>query len=183
MAETEPAWNLTERERATLVAALDALLPPTGSFPTPSATGLIDDFILRRVPATDTNNGSLLWPRVDSDGLRTLLAMLAALTSDLGGMTAALSAFEQEQPGEFTALWRLAVYGYYSRPETIAAIQRDLAPAYHGAPLPLGYGHVMDAWDAGDPLQFPTTPRGHYTRTEDVRRVDLSAIAGNEGSE
>ena len=98
-------------------------------------------------------------------------------------MTAALIAFEQEQPAEFTALWRLAVFGYYSRPETIAAIQRDLAPAYHGAPLPLGYAHAIAPWDANDPLQMPANPRGHYVRTEDIRRVDLSGIAGSERSE
>ncbi|HYI15884.1 MAG TPA: hypothetical protein VEX37_10870, partial [Thermomicrobiales bacterium] len=142
MTEAGPAWDLTENERATLAAALDALLPPSASFPAPSATGLIDDFILRRVPATSANGACLPYPRVDSDGLRAILATLATLAGDLGEMTAALTAFEQEQPAEFTALWRLAVYGYYSRPETIAAIQRDLAPDYHGAPLPLGYAHA-----------------------------------------
>jgi hypothetical protein len=183
MADAGLAWSLTESERATLAAALDALLPPTGSFPAPSATGLIDDFIRRRVPATTETSGSLPYPRIDSDGLRAIVATLATLVGDLGKMTAALTAFEQEQPAEFTALWRLAVYGYYSRPETIAAIQRDLAPHYHGAPLPLGYAHAMAAWDASDPLQMPANPRGHYLRTEDVRRVDLSGITGNEGGE
>jgi hypothetical protein len=183
MAGREPAWDLTDDERAILDAALDALLPPTGSFPAPSATGLIDDFIRHRVPATGAHDGALPFPRVDSDGLRGILATLATLRADLGEMTAALTAFEQEQPATFTALWRLAVYGYYSRPETIAAIQHDLASAYHGAPLPLGYAHAIDPWDASDPLQLPASPRGHYIRTEDVRRVDLSGIAGSERDE
>ena len=183
MTEAIPAWDLAAGERATLGAALDALLPPTGSFPAPSTTRLIDDFIRRRVPVTGTTGDSLPYPRIDSDGLRSIIATLETLTGDLGEMTAALAAFEQEQPAEFTALWRLAVYGYYSRPETIAAIQRDLTPHYHGAPLPLGYAHAMAAWDASDPLQMPTAPRGHYIRTEDVRRVDLSGIAGSEHSE
>jgi hypothetical protein len=180
MATPEPAWTLTDDDRATLAAALDALLPPTGSFPPPSATGLIDDFIRRRVPASGSTGENLPYPRIDSDGLRAMLASLATISSDLDGMTAALTAFEQEQPAAFTALWRLAVYGYYSRPETIAAIQRDLTPHYHGAPLPLGYAHAIAAWDASDPLQFPTTPRGHYVATKDVRRVDLTGIAGNQ---
>jgi hypothetical protein len=183
MTEATPAWDLTDDERATLTAAVDALLPPNGNFPPPSATGLIDDFILRRVPATGTTGDNLPYPRVDSDGLRTILATLKTLTADLGAITAALTAFEQEQPADFTALWRLAVYGYYSRPETIAAIQRDLAPAYHGAPLPLGYSHAIAPWDASDPLQMPSTPRGHYIPTDDVHRVDLTRIAGNEGNE
>jgi hypothetical protein len=181
MAEAGAGWSLTEGERATLVAALDGLLPPAGSFPAPSATGMIDAFILRRVPATDATVGTPPYPRIDSDGLRAILAALATLAADLGGMTAALAALEREQPAEFTALWRLAVYGYYSRLETIAAIQRDLAPAYHGAPLPLGYAHAMAPWDAADPLQMPAHPRGRYTRTEDVRRVDLSkTVDGTE---
>ncbi len=183
MTEAGPAWDLTDIERATFASALDALLPPNGSFPRPSVTGLIDDFILRRVPATGTSSAGLPYPRVDSDGLCAILTTLATLAGDLGEMTAALTAFEQQHPAEFTALWRLAVYGYYSRPETIAAIQRDLAPAYHGAPLPLGYAHAIAPWDASDPLQMPSTPRGHYLRTADVRRVDLRGIAGNEGSE
>jgi len=177
-----PGWDLTETERTTLADAFDALLPPNGSFPAPSTTTLIDDFILRRVPSTAAGDGNLPYPRVDSERLRTMLATLATLTGDSGEMTAALTAFEQQHPRDFTALWRLAVFGYYSRPETIAAIQRDLAPAYHGAPLPLGYAHAIAPWDATDPLQLPTTPRGHYTRTEAIRRVDLTGIAGN-GSE
>ncbi len=179
MAVAGLGWDLTETERATLVAAVDALLPPTGSFPTPSTTGLIDDFILRRVPPTAAGDGNLPYPRVDSERLRAMLSTLATLASDLGDMTAVLTTFEQNHPRDFIALWRLAVFGYYSRPETIAAIQHDLAPTYHGAPLPLGYAHAIAPWDATDPLQLPTTPRGHYTRTKDVRRVDLTGIAGN----
>ena len=91
-------------------------------------------------------------------------------------MTAALQALEQNAPARFTALWRLAVFGYYSRPEVIAAIQHDLAPAYHGAPLPLGYAHAIEPWDASHPHNFPTTPRGHYLATDAVQRVDLSQI-------
>ena len=44
-------WRLTADERTVLAAALDALLPPAGSFPLPSSTDLIDAFILARVPA------------------------------------------------------------------------------------------------------------------------------------
>ncbi len=180
MATPEPAWTLTADERATLAAAIDALLPPTGSFPAPSATGLINDFIRHRVPATGATASSLPYPLIDSDSLRAILATLSTLAGDLGEMTAALTAFEQEHPSEFTALWRLAVFGYYSRPETIAAIQHDLAPDYHGAPLPLGYAHAIAPWDATNPHEMPTNPRGHYIRTEDVRRVDLAGIIRDE---
>src|SRR6476661_1739951 len=162
-----PNWTLTDGERATLAAALDALLPPEGSFPAPSQTGLIDEFILVRVPpATD---GFVPYPGLHAGHLRALLAELAGATD----MTAALQQLEAEQSATFTALWRVAVFGYYSRPETLAAIQRDLAPNYHGAPLPLGYDHVIPPWDASDPLQNPRHARGGYVRTEDVCRVQL----------
>jgi hypothetical protein len=179
MGATGSSWALSDDERATLAAALDALLPPDGSFPAPSRTGLIDDFILRRVPAAGAVE-PLPYPRVDSDGLRAILAGIAALARDHGDMTEALEEYERAQPAEFTALWRLAAYGYYSRPETIAAIQRDLAPAYHGAPLPLGYAHAIAPWDPDDPQQMPRTPRGSYTPTSEVCRVDLSALSFDE---
>jgi hypothetical protein len=171
----DSGWSLSETERATLGRALDALLPPSGSFPAPSQTGMIDAFILKRVPESDPEGR--LYPALDASALRRLLAGLEG-TED---MTAALSDLERTEPVAFTALWRLAVYGYYSQPETIAAIQRDLAPAYHGAPLPLGYADAMAPWDAADPLQMPREPRGSFIPTDAVRRVDAPWL--REGGE
>ncbi len=171
---SQSAWTLTDAERGTLAAALDALLPPGGSFPAPSQTGMIDDFILQRVPAPGA--GAVRYPGIDGDGLRAIIARLAGGTD----ATEALAALERERPEEFLALWRLAVYGYYSRPETIAAIGQDLYPPYHGAPLPLGYAHAIEPWDPADPLQRPQHGRGAYIPTEAVRRVDLAGLATNE---
>ncbi len=172
MANSE--WTLSDDERSTLERMFDALLPPAGSFPLPSRTNMIDEFILKRVPDVD-ERGSL-YPGLDS-------ARLKALLSDLDGvpdMTESLSALQREQSAQFQALWSLAVYGYYSRPETIAAIQRDLSPAYHGAPLPTGYIAAMERWDANDALQMPRMPRGAFISTDQVKRVDLSRL-GAEG--
>jgi hypothetical protein len=169
------SWSLSDDERRTLEQALDALLPPSGSFPLPSATGLIDQFILKRVPDEDAQGR--LYPRIDAPALSRLLAEL----DDAGDMTDALSQFQRQQPKAFKALWRLAVYGYYSQPETIAAIQRDLAPAYHGAPLPLGYADAIAPWDAYDPLQLPRNPRGTYIPTDQVKRVEAPWL--NQGKE
>jgi hypothetical protein len=171
----DPGWTLTTAERTVLAAALDALLPPEGSFPLPSRTGLIDEFILRRVPPPGP--GPPPYPGLDAAGLRALLARLAPHPDPAGG----LAALERERPADFLALWRLAVYGYYSRPETLAAIRRDLAPAYHGAPLPLGYAHAIAPWDEGDPLQRPGHARGSYLPTDAVRRVDLALLPPEEG--
>lgn len=170
----ETAWTLTETERRTLGAALDALLPPDGPFPPPSATDLIDEFILRRVPPAGM--GPVPYPGLDADGLRATLAELAATPDPVAG----LERLERERPATFTALWRLAVYGYYSRKETIAAIARDHAPAYHGAPLPLGYAHAIAPWDPDDPQQRPQQPRGGFQPTATIRRVDLDALPTEE---
>ena len=166
------AWTLTDAERATLAAALDALMPPADSFPAPSRTRVIDDFFLARVPPE--SDGWLPYPFIHAGGLRALLAELDGVAAS--EMPAALARLEAEQPRPFTAFWRLAVFGYYSRPETIAAIQRDLAPNYHGAPLPLGYGHVIPPWDAADPFQNPRHTRGSWTPTGAVRRVSLPEL-------
>lgn len=171
---TETSWTLTAGERRTLEAALDALLPPAGSFPRPSETDLIDAFILRRVPTAGTT--PVPYPGFDVDGLRATLAELAETSDPVAG----LERLEARRPATFTALWRLAVYGYYSRAETIAAIARDHAPAYHGAPLPLGYAHALAPWDAQDPQQLPVVPRGTYQPTETIRRVDLAALPREE---
>ena len=171
----DPGWTLTTAERAVLAAALDALLPPAGSSPSPSRTDLIDAFILPRIPAPGA--GPLPYPGLDADSLRALLAWLAPHPDPAGG----LAALERERPADFLALWRLAVYGYYSRPETLAAIRRDHAPAYHGAPLPLGYAHAIAPWDPEDPLQRPRHARGSYRPTDAVRRVDLALLPPDEG--
>ncbi len=168
MANSE--WTLSDEERSTLERVLDALLPPTGSFPLPSQTNLIDEFILKRVPQVD-DRGSL-YPGIDSARLKGILSDL----SDAGDLTESLSKLQREQSAQFQALWSLAVYGYYSRAETIAAIQQDLAPAYHGAPLPTGYIAAMERWDANDALQMPRSPRGAFIPTEQVKRVDLSRL-------
>jgi hypothetical protein len=172
----DSGWALTAAERQTLAAALDALLPPAGTFPPASATGLIDDFILRRVPPAGA--GPVPYPGFDADGLRALLAWLGR--DEAAGMADRLAALERELPADFAALWKLAVYGYYSRPETIAAISRDLAPAYHGAPLPLGYAHAIAPWDPDDPTQRPRSARGTFIPTAEVRRVDLAALPREE---
>ncbi len=158
-------WTLTHAERSVLEAALDALIPAGGSFPPPSRTGIIDDFIIPRLgPA-----GSLPvpYPGLTTDDLKAILLRLD------GGdtMTAALEQLELEYPVAFQGLWALATYGYYSRPEAIEAIQKDHAPAYHGAPLPLGYEHAIDPWNPEDPLQRPRQPRGSYIPTDAVQPI------------
>ena len=158
-------WSLTDDERRTLEAALDGLLPPAGSFPSPSSTGLIDDFIIPRLEPA----GSLPvpYPGLTAEDLKAILRRLDG-ESD---MSVSLEQLEAEYPVAFKGIWALAVYGYYSRPAVIGAIQKDHAPAYHGAPLPLGYDHAIEHWNPDDPLQNPRQPRGSFIPTEAVRRI------------
>ncbi len=171
---TSPTWELSAEERRTLEQVLDVLIPPSGSFPLPSQTNVIDEFILMRVPAVD--EPGRLYPGIDAPRLKAILAQLRGVAN----VSEALARLEREKPQLFQSLWSLAVYGYYSRSETIAAIQRDLTPAYHGAPLPLGYTDAMEPWNAGDPLQLPCAPRGSYVPTDAVRRVDLTRLSFEE---
>lgn len=163
-------WELTANEYATLAAVLDALLPAEGCFPAPSECRVIEDFIVVRVPPAGESPPP--YPGLDADGIKAVLARLDGQDD----MTVALEEFEREDPERFAALWALAVYGYYSRPEVTAAIQEELAPGYHGAPLPLGYAHIIAPWDAEDPLQMPANPAGRYIPTDEVQPVDLGRI-------
>jgi hypothetical protein len=160
---------LDDHHRALLGAALDALLPPTGSFPAPSSTGMIDDFILQHVPPPGEPPA---YPGLDLHDLCGILNRLAREPD----MTVALQALERETPEQFQALWALAIFGYYSRPGVVTAIQYDHDCAYHGAPLPTGYAHAISPWDAADPLQMPEAPAGRYIATADVRPVNLDAL-------
>lgn len=164
---------LTARQFAVLEAALDALLPPSGNFPKPSATDMIEGFVLKHISRPGE---PVTYPGIDLDDLRALLDGLDGAADT----TVALQELEEESPAHFQALWALAVFGYYSRSEVTAAIQRDLDCEYHGAPLPDGYVHVISPWDAFDPLEMPAGASGSYIATEDVRRVDLSQLAGLE---
>src|SRR5688572_7745612 len=102
-------WTLTDDERGALAAGLDALLPAEGSFPAPSATDIIEAFILARVPAA--GRAWVPYPGLDEAGLRAVIAALRGQAD----ASAALEQLEREQPELFLAFWRLAVYGYYSR--------------------------------------------------------------------
>lgn len=164
---------LRDIERATLALALDALLPPSGSFPAPSDTDIVDAIFLRRVAAPAATAAQ--WPGLDLEMLRGILDRLHG-ASDTASMTTLLAELERDDPATFRMFWQLAVLGYYSREEVIAAIAADLAPEYHGAPLPRGYAHMLTPWDASDPLQLPRHPRGSYQPTEAVRRVDLARM-------
>lgn len=164
--------RLTDEERRTLESALDALLPPEGSFPAPSETDMIDAFILEQVPPAGEPPP---YPGLDFDSLREILARLGSNPD----ITAALGSLDRDDPVQFQALWALAVFGYYSRDSVTVAIQTDLAADYHGAPLPRGYAHVITPWDAADSRQLPSNPSGRYIATNEVQSVDLSKMDGS----
>lgn len=164
---------LSPRQLTVLSAALDALLPPAGSFPAPSATDMVEGFILKQIPQPGEPRA---YPGLDLDDLR---AILDALDGE-AEITMALEQLEKESPARFQGLWALAIFGYYSRAEVTAAIQRDLDCDYHGAPLPDGYADMISPWDIFDPLQMPVAAPGRYIATGDVRPVDLGRLEAGE---
>ena len=168
MSQIEPNALCTE-QKANLGAVLDALLPASGTFPMPSETAMIEEFIIPQVAGAGNPPA---YPGPSMDDLRSLLDQF----SEAVDLVAVLERLELDDPERFQALWALAVFGYYSRPEVVAAIQRDHDCLYHGAPLPLGYAHVIAPWDAEDPLQMPASSPGRYIATEDVRRVDIGQL-------
>ena len=83
----------------------------------------------------------------------------------------ALKALEQREPALFAKLRSVVFLSYYEMPEVQDAI-RSLGHPYNASPLPNGY-----ATERFDPsVDTPTHGRGHYVRTEDVKRVDLSGL-------
>jgi hypothetical protein len=79
-----------------------------------------------------------------------------------------LRGVEAEQPVFFEQLRNLVYFGYYSRREVTAAINRQVPAGadYRPTPQPYGYWDVIEPWDEsllGDVV-------GDYIRTEDVQR-------------
>jgi hypothetical protein len=157
---SQPAWTLTDAERATLGAALDALLPPDGTFPHPSQTRMIDDFICAASP------------RLAAGGSRILVSMVTGC-----GRSSPCSRRRRTWPPRSRRS--------SGRPPPISAPSgnwRSTATTRgpRRSPLPLGYAHAIEPWDATDPLQNPQHRRGSYLPTEAVRRVDLGGLPTNE---
>lgn len=149
---------------AALTAFVDVLIPGDGDFPPASAAGthgLVFERIRQRY-------GHAAFPRIaavlDREG------PFAGLPPER--RVALVAEFEQSDPELFTALRFATYFAYYQTPPVIATLQA-LGHDYNDSPQPLGY--ELPPFDPAKHL--PATSRGRYKRTEEVTRLDLSALA------
>lgn len=126
--------------------------------------------------------GDDLFPAASTVGVHGLLhqrlqtldgeAALAALANASGqGVIDALADLEKNQPELFAKLRSVVFLTYYEMPE-VQDVIRSLGHRYNAEPLPRGY--AMGRFDPA--TDTPTHGRGHYVRTADVKRVDLSGL-------
>ena len=145
---------------------VDVLLPGDGRFPAASDAGS-HGVVADRLVA-----------QLGENALDDLAQTVAACGGPLGPLApaerqAVVRRFEADRPEQFETLRMTAYHAYYESPAVVRAV-RALGHVYNDAPQPAGY--VMDPFDESDPLQAPAHRRGHYVRTEDVTRLDLSPL-------
>jgi hypothetical protein len=138
-------------DHAALLAFADVLLPGDDLFPAVSATSIAS--VLDRLPA-DIHAAIAMLPQQDPAARRARVAQI-----------------EAEQKQVFADAQKALYLAYYEQPETIAAI-RAMGIAYHSVLLPEGYN--IAPFDAA--RDTPRHQRGRWTPTEQVERLDLSAL-------
>ena len=149
---------------AALATLVDVLMPGDDLFPAASSVG------------TQGHLANRLRERAGSEGLSLLLETLGP---DFAGAPFAdrertVRRLEDGHPALF-ALVRMAAYtAYYAAPAVIDAI-RALGHEYNDAPQPRGY--EMRRFDPTPGADLPAEPRGSYLTTDEVARVDTSALA------
>lgn len=169
-----PGARLDPVRARTLDAVIDTLIPGGDGFPAPSEVG-VRRFIERYV--TPPGQPEIWYPFLPDRKLTARLDALDGFVESAHDERArTLSQLERDEPGFFARLRDLVYQAYYSRPETVRAI--NTLPAgkdYRVSPQPYGYAEVIDNWD--EALLARVT--GSYTRTEDIVRVPLpDGLAG-----
>jgi len=169
-AELPGATAIPTAEAGLLRAFVDVLLPGDAHFPAASdagAHGLLAERLRQQ-------HGPDVYDRVG-----------AALAAASGGRSlaqlpneervVAVERLEREEPALFDVLRTILYYSYYGSPSVVRAI-RTLGHDYNDAPQPRGY--PMAPFDPTPGVNAPATPRGGYTRTDAVTRVDLRGVPG-----
>lgn len=171
--------EFTPGQVAALEGAADELIPGGDGFPAPSEVNVLA-FIARYVtPRGKVNNQ---FPNAHEDDFKANVDALlggAFVDADPDGRVETLKRIEAERPEFFQQLRTLVYYGYYSRREVVAAINRNLVAGrdYRSAPQPYGYWEVIEPWDEA----LLAEVEGDYIRTEDAKRVAVNA-PGQTGS-
>jgi hypothetical protein len=165
--------RFTERQIRVLKAASEELIPPGEGFPAPSEVGVVEDFMGRYI--APTGEAPTHFPFAAEEDFKAHVDALGddLLSADSTERVAILKHVEREASAFFSQLLSLVYYGYYSRPQVIAAIRANLVAGrdYHGPPQPYGYLSGLEQWDDA---KLPRG-RGTYIRTADVKRTAIKA--------
>jgi hypothetical protein len=178
-----PGITFTSPQIRALNAFVDQLIPPGGGFPAPSEVDVVAFFARYLAPAGVEPKW---YPFIGENQFRSWLDSLggAFAQAESADQLEIVESVERSDPGFFEIVRDMAYFAYYSRPAVITTINRELEAGkdLRNAPQPYGYSATTEEWD--ERLFGQIT--GSYTRTEDVRRVEIpDALRGtsSEGTE
>ncbi len=148
----------------TLSAVVDVLIPGDADFPPASAVGT-QGLVSARIREHLGNDAFAQYV----NGLNRMVIFAEASRQE---QAAIVEAFAQEEPELFSFLRFATYFSYYEMPPVVATLQM-LGHDYNDAPQPLGYS--LPPFDPA--VNLPSHPRGSYKKTEEIIRIDLSALA------
>lgn len=167
-----PGISITPTQTSVLSAMADRLIPGGGGFPAPSEVDVVSFF--RRYIAPEGQEPKW-FPFIGELEFRSRLDALGEefIRSSPAAQVETLQTLEITEEFFFARIRDLTYYAYYSRPAVITAINANLEAGkdLRNSPQPFGYSDTMDDWDE----QLLDRVRGSYTRTEDVRPVEVPA--------
>ena len=171
----EQPVQFTDAETAVINALADTIIPPDPAWPTASEVDLVT-FCGRYITPSGYRNKH--FPFADADSFKAALGKLGKdfVDGDTAERTKALTALEDAEDPFFEQIRALVYYGYYSRPEVVIAIRKNVPAGkdYHGPPLPYGYIQSLEPWDETTLAQ--ANENGSFLETDQVTRVDLSKL-------
>ncbi len=149
---------------ALLADLVEVLLPGDGSWPSGSTVGVQAPLVLRLI---------------EQRGRGAVADLMAALTAaggpldrhDEAGRIAIVVRFEAVEPDLFGWIRDAAYVAYYENP-FVAEVINGLGFVYELRPHVKGY--PVQRFDLA--RDTPRHGRGHYLRTDEVRRLDISAL-------
>ena len=171
----EQPVQFSDAQQAVIRALADTIIPPAQGWPDASEVDLVA-FCGRYIAPSGYRSKHFPW--ADEDSFSAALDRLGQgfVDADATERARSLQALEDAEDPFFEQIRALVYYGYYSRPEVVIAIRKNVPAGkdYHGPPLPYGYIQSLEPWDETTLAQ--ANENGSYLETEQVTRVDLSKI-------
>ena len=168
--------EFTDTQAAVIDALADTIIPPAPGWPSAGEVDLVA-FCGRYITPPGYRNKHFPW--ADADSFTASLEKLgqAFVDADPTARAGSVAALEEAEDPFFEQIRALVYYGYYSRPEVVLAIRRNVPAGkdYHGPPLPYGYIQSLEPWDETTLAQ--ANENGSHLETEQVTRVDLSQLS------